>query len=421
MNPILPRKYFIPDVEAHKMPDGRLYIYGSSDISGKKEYCGNEYRVFSTEDPSLSEWTDHGVSFRNTIEAPGILWRPGVPLYAPDAIHRDGKYYLYICGQDAFEGVAVSDRPCGPFQDAKPVAGADGDGIDPAVFVDDDGQAYYLWGQFSLKGAKLRENMTEIEEDSIVSGILTEQEHGFHEGASMRKRNGKYYIVYTDISRGRATCISYAVADHPLGPYRKGGVIIDNMYCDPETWNNHGSIEEYKGQWYIFYHRSSQNGFTCRRVCVEPIYFNTDGSIPEVEMTSQGASGPISAFQEIDAALACRIKGNGYIAPEPSPDDADREILMNCGGGNWTRDWAEYRYLDFKDGARAFKIRARGEGTILLFSGKDCIVGSCKVDSDVFTTYQTELKEALQGIRPLWLLFDGKNISVDTFRFESSN
>ena len=46
--------------------------------------------------------------------------------------------------------------------------------------------------------------------------------------ACMRKRNGIYYIVYTDISRGKATCLSYAMSDKPLGPYKKGGVIIDN-------------------------------------------------------------------------------------------------------------------------------------------------------------------------------------------------
>lgn len=163
--------------------------------------------------------------------------------------------------------------------------------------------------------------MRTIEEDSIVTGLLTEQEHGFHEGASLRKRAGKYYIVYTDISRGKATCMSYAVSDRPLGPYYRGGVIIDNIYCDPCTWNNHGSIEEYQGQWYVFYHRSSQNGFTCRRVCAEPIAFLEDGSIPEVEMTSQGPSGPICAFREIDASVACRLKGNGYIAPEGTPEN----------------------------------------------------------------------------------------------------
>ena len=45
---------------------------------------------------------------------------------------------------DDSEGVAVSDRPEGPFTD--PVQLPCG-GIDPAIFIDDDGQAYYYWGQ----------------------------------------------------------------------------------------------------------------------------------------------------------------------------------------------------------------------------------------------------------------------------------
>ena len=147
--------------------------------------------------------------------------------------------------------------------------------------MDDDGEVYYLWGQFNLRGAKLTKDM-QIDESTLETAILTEQEHGFHEGASLRKRNGKYYLVYTDISRGKATCLSYAIADKPLGPYRKGGVIIDNIYCDPSTWNNHGSIEEFCGQWYVFYHRSSQNTIVNRRVCAEPVYFNEDGTINEV-------------------------------------------------------------------------------------------------------------------------------------------
>lgn len=83
--------------------------------------------------------------------------------------------------------------------------GADGDGIDPAVFIDDDGTAYYFWGQFQLRGGILTDDMTALIPESVKSNILTEHEHGFHEGASIRKRNGKYYLVYTDISRGRAT------------------------------------------------------------------------------------------------------------------------------------------------------------------------------------------------------------------------
>ena len=62
-------------------------------------------------------------------------------LYAPDCIEKNGKYYLYFCMSDESEGVAVSDHPEGPF--GHPVQLPCG-GIDPAIFVDDDGSAYYF-------------------------------------------------------------------------------------------------------------------------------------------------------------------------------------------------------------------------------------------------------------------------------------
>lgn len=415
MNPLFDRKHFVPDPEAHKMPDGRLYVYGSLDISGSDTYCSPYHRVFSTDDPKLEHWVDHGVAFSNTKENPQVYWRNTPILSAPDAIHKDGKYYMYICSSlSQAEGVAVSDSPSGPFTDAQPVAGADGDGIDPAVFVDDDGQAYLFWGQFHLRGGRLRPDMRSLDPDSVQRHILTEQQHGFHEGASIRKRNGKYYLVYADITRGQATCLSYAMADAPLGPYVKKGTIIDNVYCDPHTWNNHGSIEEYKGQWYVFYHRATQNDKYSRRACAEKIFFNEDGTIDEVEMTSQGASDPLDAFGKIDAAIACRVKGNCYIGPDTA--GLHGEILKNCGGGNWTEDWAEYKYLHFGDGAVSATVRARGKGKISLYLGGGTTVGSVEIDSKVFADYTFPVQKT-GGVKPLWILFDGKGMELAYFGF----
>lgn len=418
MNPIFDRKYFVPDPEAHTMPDGKLYVYGSLDISGNNDYCSPYQRVFSTDDLTSGRWTDHGVAYSNTEENPQIYWRKTSRLSAPDAIHKDGKYYMYVCSSvSQIEGMATSDSPCGPFRDTCPVAGADGDGIDPSVFVDDDGSAYLFWGQFHLRGGKLNADMCSLEESTVNRYILTEQQHGFHEGASIRKRGSKYYMVYADISRGSATCLSYAMADSPLGPYKKKGVIIDNMYCDPHTWNNHGSIEEFKGQWYVFYHRSTQNSRYSRRACVEKIYFNEDGTINETEMTSQGASGPINAFGVIDASVACRLKGNGYIKPDA--EGINGEILTNCGGGSWSQDWAEYKYINFGEGIGAAVIKARGSGTISLYLGDGNTVGTVRIDGEVWREYALPVTRT-QGVHPLWILFDGKGIDLAYFRFLKS-
>lgn len=338
MNPVLPREHFVPDGEARAMPDGRLYVYGSYDISGRNAYCSDVLHVFSTDD--LIHWTDHGVCFR----ASDVPWVKGdCELYAPDCIHRAGRYYLYFCLSNQAEGVAVAEHPWGPFTDPKPIAGADGDGIDPAVFVDDDGQAYYYWGQYALRGAKLNADMRTLEQESVRRCLIDEKRHGFHEGSSMRKRGALYYMVFSDITRGRPTCLGYATSDSPLGPFEYRGIIVDNIGCDPQTWNNHGSIAEYRGQWYVFYHRSSQNGNYSRRLCIEPISFAEDGTIREVLPTTQGVEPPISAKVEIAAADACRIgRGASYITPDKR---ASGEELLRTQA---REGWAAYRYVDFQ-------------------------------------------------------------------------
>ena len=403
MNPILPLKSFVPDGEPHVMPDGRLYLYGSYDRIDVMDYCSKVYHVFSTDD--MENWIDHGESYR--LDG-------NFPLYAPDAAHKDGKYYLYYCtgGEDG-EYTAISDTPYGPFTDAQPVEHATHTGIDPSVFVDDDGQAYYFWGQFSLMGAKLKADMRSIDPDSIRYNILTEETHGFHEGSSIRKRNGIYYLIYCDVTRGRATCLSYAMAKNPLGPYTKGGIIIDNIYCDPQTWNNHGSIEEYKGQWYIFYHRSTRNSGCNRRACCEKIEFDENGLIKEVEMTTQGASAPIDAFRLLPACRACRMKGDAYIAT----DDVMDEKLTACHGSDRWPGWAEYKYLDFGTGAKKVRITARGKGTIHVCQEERSPYGEIHVDSEDFITYEAD-GNWQGGVHVMRLFFRGKDMEVRSIIFE---
>lgn len=411
MNPLLPENCFVPDAEARGMPDGRLYLYGSWDLSNRSEYCSHELHCFSTDD--LEHWTDHGVIFRNDEVFYGIPWRKETMLYAPDAIERNGKYYLYVCGSNKEEGVAVADSPVGPFSEAQPIQIADGDSIDPTVFLDDDGQGYLFWGQFSLRGARLSDDMKTILPESVHDGILTEWEHGFHEGASIRKRGDKYYMVYTDISRGKATCLAYAIADHPFGPYQKGGVIVDNVYCDPNSWNNHGSIAEFKGQWYVFYHRSSQGQNTCRRVCAEPIQFDEHGFIREVEQTSQGVSSPLNALQPIRARSACRMLGKCRIEAAD-----DHEILVAKQGKHWgISDWAEYKYVDFgKNGIKRLRVLAKGRGRITVKIDGNQEISRIEINSDELM-WHTEICESVCGIHPLWLFFDG-DLFIEEFLFK---
>ncbi|RMJ19091.1 hypothetical protein CDV36_001235 [Fusarium kuroshium] len=165
-------------------------------------------------------------------------------LFAPDATAANGRYYLYFCCSDDSEGFATSDSPKGPFTNPVRLPAT---GIDPAIFIDRDGQAYYFWGQFNASGAKLTPSMSGIEESTVVHALLTEDNPDFHEGSPMWRFGNVYYFVFADNSRGKPTCLGYATSTSPLGPFTYRGVIINNAEADPYSWNNHGSIEQVNG------------------------------------------------------------------------------------------------------------------------------------------------------------------------------
>lgn len=337
-NPILNADVFVPDVEAHVWEDGRIYLYGSFDIEGKMQYCSNEYHVYSSD--NMIDWVDHGVSFR----IDDAEWAKGnEALYAPDCAYRDGKYYLYYCVPDGRCGVAVSDCPYGPFKDIGPIAHVTM--IDPAVFIDDDGQAYLYWGQFDgVRVAKLKDNMVEIDPETITQP-LSVAKHEFHEGGSVKKINGKYYFTYTDTHRhgNKATSIGYAVSDNPMGGFVYQGIIVDNFGCDPDTWNNHGSIECFNGQWYIFYHRSTHGSRFSRHVCVEPITIEENGKISEVKMTTSGRELFLPASDTMPAFRVCEMSGNARI-------EGDKTSCYGFVIGQIRpNDTVTFRYLNFEE------------------------------------------------------------------------
>ena len=380
LNPICPPGVYIADPEVRQMPDGRVYVYGSRDEPGNA-WCSHSYDVLSSSD--LVSW--HVEQFSFATEGPGKQadYTDRI-LYAPDCIYRDGKYYLFYClagDPEDDEGVAVSSSPYGPFMDGKVIKGIRG--IDPSVFIDDDGQAYLFWGQAYAKGAKLSSDMHSIEGE-VHDSLLTYEEHFFNEGSSVRKRNGIYYYVYASHSQhGESNCASldYATSTSPLGPYTYRGVIIDNWGSGRNLVNNHGCITEINGRWYIAYHRPTHASSTMRKACLEPITFNEDGSINKVEMTTQGIGGPISPFLRMDAARACLMSGNVMVKVRRPENDIPVEYLASIRDG----DCAYWKYYDFTGSKAArfvCKTWDRNEASrieIRLDSPEGELIGTCDV------------------------------------------
>jgi len=253
--------------------------------------------------------------------------------------------------------------------------------------------------------------MRHIDESTLNPSLINEKDHGFHEGSCMRKRGDKYYLIYCDTARGKATCLSYAIGNSPLGPFTKAGVIIDNDGCDPKNWNNHGSIIEFQGQWYVFYHRSSKASHFNRRVCIEPIFFDDDGHIAEVEMTTQGAEGPIPATRKLEAVRACLLTGlvRSEVIDSTRPDEPGREFLGRIAPG----DTAAYKYLEFTPGLKQFhaRVAAATHGGVIEIrteSTEDPLIGQCEVPCTGGWQLWQEVScpiEAVKGTYALYLCF----------------
>ena len=289
-NPFI-RHMYTADPSAHVWEDGRLYVYASQDIAPPRG-CDlmDKYHVFSTDD--MVSWTDHG----EILRASDVPWgRPeGGFMWAPDCAYKDGTYYFYFPHPSGTAwnktwkvGIATSKKPASEFtvQGYLELGDDNYAMIDPCVFTDDDGQTYFYYGGGGrCAGAKLKDNMIELAEPlTFMEGL-----HDFHEAAWVFKRNGVYYLTYSDNHRpnGRdANRLNYATSDSPLGPWTYRGIYLNPTDCN----TSHGSVVEYKGQWYAFYHNSVLSGQgNLRSICYDKLYFNPDGSIQQVVQTLDG-------------------------------------------------------------------------------------------------------------------------------------
>ncbi len=375
-NPIVPKGVYIADPEAHVWNDGKLYIYGSRDESDKY-WCSHRHHILSTRD--MKTWNMDEDIIVSKGKGDSISYMDKL-LFAPDCGYHNGTYYLYFCspGRPFSEGVATSDSPYGPFSKAKEIKGAHK--IDPAIHIDENGQGYYYWGQGKPLGAKLKPNLLELDPTSIVNVLDAPGVKAFHEGASIRKIGNRYYLVFADHSRNKTpSCLGYAISDHPLGPFIYQGIIIDNKGCDPSSWNNHGSIEEFDGQWYVFYHRSTHNSKKMRKACVEPITINEDGTINEVEMSSQGAGPALNPYERIEAESACLLSGHVRIAAIHSTDLPEEGLTQIHAG-----DSAAFKYINFDLGTRQVEIKTHdvacgGQIEIAIGSPQGKIIARCEV------------------------------------------
>ena len=420
-NPII-RDQFSADPTA-KVFEGKMYLYPSHDIPSpidrlKKWFCMADYHVFSSD--NLTDWKDHGVIVSQTH----VPWlQPdSYTMWAPDCVYKDGKYYFYFPAalrgteKDFAVGVAISDKPYGPFTpQMQAIEGVNG--IDPCVLIDTDGQSYIYWAGQGMYMAKLKDNMTELASEPIQ---VSELPDGFKEGPFVFERKGKYYFTFPWV-KDKTEKLAYCMGDSPMGPFEFKGIIMDESPTD--CWTNHHSIVEYQGQWYLFYHHNdySPDFDKNRSVRVDSLSFNADGTICKVTPTLRGV-GITDARTRIQIDRYSSISSTG--GSIDFLDEADKfqgwKVVFNKKNA-----WLQYNRVDFgNEKVQELTVRARSTsgGVLQVRTGKSGkLIATIRIPrSKEWVENRVQVASSPTGIQDLYVsLQSGSQVEVDWIGFDA--
>lgn len=291
-NPLFPGWY--ADPEATVFGD-RYWIYPTYSAPYNQQVFLD---AFSS--PDLVNWTKHP----RVVDTTAVKWAK-MAMWAPAIVEKEGSYYLFFAANDIQNnettggiGVAVSDRPEGPFRDylGKPLIDKFHNGaqpIDQFVFRDIDGQYYMYYGGWRhCNVVKLNDDFTgfvPFDDGTLFKEITPE---GYVEGSVMFIRNGKYYFMWSEGGwTGPDYRVAYGIADSPLGPFDRLGTVLQQ---DGRIANGagHNSVINVPGtdEWYIVYHRRplTERDGNSRMTCIEKLEFDDEGKIVPVVMTHEG-------------------------------------------------------------------------------------------------------------------------------------
>ena len=432
-NPIITH-VFTADPTARVFED-RVFLYASHDRDYATSYDMNDYHVFSSDD--LVNWQDHGV----VLDA-NDFW--ATQLYAPDCVYDsvNMRYALFFPNGGSNIGVALSDKPYGPFTDAldRPLITPTYPGasvswcFDPGVLIDDDGQAYLYFGGGmpdtgnNARVIRLNSDLISLKDESATTIIVPD----YFEAPFTVKRNDKYYFTYsTNWENGHGIRIDYMMSDNPMTGWVYKGVVIENP---PENNgdNNHHSLVEYKGQWYVFYHSRNLSNLLGktnhqRSVNIDRISFTENGEIIPATFTD----GDIPQLKNVDAFGLIEAE---LLAAQSGVEVEDIIISGKKTGAALTDlsdgNWSAVSGIDFGAGASVFKATLaskREDGIIELWvdggeQNGGTLIGSCNVPNTGGLSVWSEISwdiQAVSGVHNLYLVYKGLLESGTLFLFDS--
>lgn len=343
-----------------------VYLYAGHDEStdsevSRKIYNQKEYICYSTKD--MKTWTPEGSVME--VSTDNVVWaRDSSSGWASQATKYKDKYYLYFCTWDKTSmgkqsiGVAVADKPTGPFKDigAPLVRGTDTmpqnsnwDDIDPTVWIETGGNGeehrYLAWGNSQYYVCELNEDMISVKDlngdgkitcgkDSKTADIINRSPAGYTEAPWIYRRKGAdgkytgdYYLFYAS---GWHEEMAYSTTSDLInGTWKYGGIL---MPPNATSNTNHMAVFDFMGKTYFAYHNGSQpggNGY--RRIpCITELHFNEDGSIQEIPETASGLTGTTSM---IYTNSGLPLSHENFINSRYESDYPYKDIKVGAGTG----------------------------------------------------------------------------------------
>ncbi len=291
-NPVFPGWY--ADPEGIIFGD-RYWIFPTYSAPYDKQL---HFDAFSS--PDLKNWTKH----ERILDTGGIKWAKRA-MWAPSIIEKDRKYYFFFSANDIQNdeqpggiGVAVADKPQGPYKDllGKPLVDRFHHGaqpIDGFVFRDDDGAHYLIYGGWRhCNIARLKDDFTgfiPFENGETFRSITPK---GYVEGPFVFKRGGKYYFMWSEGGwTGPDYRVAYAISDSLFGPHERIGLVLQQDPAVATGAGHHSVILHPKdGSAHIVYHRRplGETDGNHRVTCIDRMEFDADGRIKPVKITFEG-------------------------------------------------------------------------------------------------------------------------------------
>ena len=275
--------------------------------------------------------------------------RPSGGIYAPTLRYREGVFHMTTTHFGAGGNFIVSARdPAGPWSD--PVRVAQG-GIDPSLFFDEDGKAYFT----SNCGAEGRPGIAQAEVDVTTGRLLSPTRFlwggtggRYPEAPHLYRIHGMYYLLLAEGGTEYGHMATVARSASPWGPFEscpRNPILTHRNRGECEIpGTGHGDlVQAGDGSWWMVFHafRTSRQYFhhLGRETFLAPVEWDSEGW-PVVNRT-----GTVAFEVEVE-----RLPGNPVTLQHPAPrepvrDDFDGSSLRFCWNflrspapGSWQLD-----------------------------------------------------------------------------------